>query len=202
MNKRSRIRASGGVVAATAVALVTVQGSGADAGSDRTPVAEHTTVCVGTRPAHGLPGRESFPLRVTIYADKRGTTRYKNVFTGVSVDERGNAVNVYRIPSKASKASKAFDADVCGHAIKGVKVRIHDTDVTQRQTYALVDRVGHAKHRWDGRFKLYTVGPDVDGYVIFGVDRPAKAEPVIKKAFGEFWARHIKVEHSGVPTLD
>ncbi|MFE9875503.1 hypothetical protein [Streptomyces sp. NPDC005784] len=202
MNKRNRIRASGGVVAATAVALVTVQGSSADAGSDRTPVAEHTTGCVGTRPAHSLPGRESFPLRVTIYADKRGTTRYKSVFTGVSVDERGNAVNVYRIPSKASKASKAFDADICGHAIKGVKVRIHDTDVTRRQTYALVDRVGHDMDRWDGRFKLYTVGPDVNGCVIFGVDRPAKAEPVIKKAFGKFWARHIKVEHSGVPRLD
>ncbi|MGW7611410.1 hypothetical protein ACWGKW_29960 [Streptomyces sp. NPDC054766] len=153
-------------------------------------------MCVGTRPTRSLPGRESSPLRVTIHADKRGGTRYKSVFTGVSVDERGNTVNVYRIPSKA------FDADICSHAIKGVKVRIHDTDVTQQQTYALVDRISHDMDRWDGRFKLYTVGPDVNGYVIFGVDRPAKAEPIIKKAFGKFWARHIKVEQSGVPRLD
>jgi hypothetical protein len=81
MNKRSRIRASGGVVAVTAVALMTVQGSSADAGSDRTPVAEHTTVCVGTRPTHSLPGGESALLRVARYTDKRGGTRYKSVFT-------------------------------------------------------------------------------------------------------------------------
>ena len=196
MNKRSRIRSTGGVLAASAVALVAVQGSSGAAGGKESPVAERTTVCVGTRPAHSLPGRESSLLRVTIYIDKRGASRYKSVFTSVSVDERRNTATVYRIPSEA------FDADICGHAEKGVKVRIHDSDVTLRQLYAMVDRVGDDMDRWDGRFELYTVGLDGSGHVVFGVDDPATAEPVLKKAFGTFWAKHILVEHTGQPRLD
>ncbi|MET9406706.1 hypothetical protein ABZX90_13240 [Streptomyces sp. NPDC002935] len=197
MNKRSGIRATGGVVAATAVALMAVQGSSADAGGRETPVAEHTTVCAGTQSAHSLPGREtSSALRLAIYTDKRGGTRHKSVFTSVSVDERGNSVSVYRIPSKA------FDADICGHAEKGVKVRIHDSDVTRRQLSAMVDRVGDDMDRWDGRFALYTVGLDGSGHVVFGVDDRATAEPILKKAFGKFWAKHILVEHTGEPRLD
>ncbi|MFE2533261.1 hypothetical protein [Streptomyces sp. NPDC059371] len=196
MNKRSRIRATGGVVAASAVALVAVQGSSGGTGGKEAPVAERTTVCVGTRPTHSLPGRESSLLRVTIYIDKQGASRYRSVFTSVSVDEHRNTVTVYRIPSKA------FDADICGHAEKGVKVRIHDSDVTRRQLNTMVDRVGDDMDRWDGRFALYTVGLDGSGHVVFGVDDRATAEPILKKAFGKFWARHILVEHTGQPTLD
>ncbi|MFI0964198.1 hypothetical protein ACH4S8_22715 [Streptomyces sp. NPDC021080] len=195
MDGRNRMRTAGGVVAATAVALVAIQGSAAGTGGERAPVAEHTAVCSGTRPAHTLPGRESAVLRTAAYADRIGKGRHKNVYTGVSVDERHNAVDVYRIPSKA------FDADLCAHAEKGLKVRIHDTDITERRLMAFVDEVGDDMDRWDGRFRLNQVGPDVHGYVVFGVDRPATAGPILEKAFGAFWARHIKVIRTETPSL-
>ncbi|WP_063764808.1 hypothetical protein [Streptomyces aureus] len=197
MRKQGRARAIGGMTAATAVALVVVQGSAAGSGGGgREPVAEHTSVCVGTRAAHTPPGREPAVIRMASYADGIGKGRHKDVYTGVSVDERHKAVDVYRIPSKA------FDADLCAHAEKGLKVRIHDTDVTERRLMTLVDRVGDDMDRWDGRFRLNQVGPDIHGYVIFGVDRPATAEPILKKAFGAFWARHIKVIRTQTPSTD
>ncbi|MFD5522142.1 hypothetical protein [Streptomyces sp. NPDC127066] len=184
MKKRSRIRETAVVVAASAVALVAVQGSSAAAGDGETP-----TVCVGTRPVGSLPGPEPSLFRVLAYIEKRGETRYRSVFTGLSVDEDRRTADVYRIPSRA------FDADICAHAEKGVRVRMHDTDVTGRRLYALAQRIGDDMSRWDGRFQLRSVGPDPRGFVFIGVDDPATADLILKKALGKFWAKHIRVEY-------
>jgi hypothetical protein len=186
MKKRSRIRETAAVVAASAVALVTVQGSSAVAGGGESP-----TVCVGSRPVGSLPGPEPSVFRVLAYIEKRGETRYRSVFTGLSVDEDQRTADVYRIPSRA------FDADICAHAEKGVRVRVHDTDVTERRLDALAEQIGDDMNRWDGRFDLRSVGPDPEGFVLFGVDDPATADLIIKKALGKFWAKHIRVEYTG-----
>ncbi|WP_266847670.1 hypothetical protein [Streptomyces sp. NBC_00340] len=186
-----------GVVAASAVALVAipgaaVQGATAAGGPDAGPAlaSGRTTECVGTRPARSLPGPGPAVYRVLDYAEKRGATRFRNVFTGSSVDEGRRTAHVYRIPSRA------FDADVCSHAEKGVRVRLHATDVSGVRLAALVERVGDDMGRWDGRFELREVAPDPRGFVFFGVDDPAAAEPVLRKAFGPFWARHITVRYA------
>ncbi|WP_328670451.1 hypothetical protein [Streptomyces sp. NBC_00328] len=191
MKKRSRIRETAAVVAASAVALVAVQGSSAAAGGGESP-----TVCVGTRPVGSLPGPEPSLFRVLAYIEKRGETRYRSVFTGLSVDEDRRTADVYRIPSRA------FDADICAHAEKGVRVRVHDTDVTARRLDALVERIGgDDMSRWDDRFDLRSVGPDPSGFVHIGVDDPATADLIIKKALGKFWAKHIRVEYEGSASL-
>ena len=191
MKKWSRIRKTAAVVAASAVALVAVQGSSAAAGGGESP-----TVCVGTRPVGSLPGPEPSLFRVLAYIEKRGETRYRSVFTGLSVDEDQRTADVYRIPSQA------FDADICAHAEKGVRVRVHDTDVTARRLDALVERIGgDDMSRWDDRFDLRSVGPDPSGFVVFGVDDPATADLIVKKALGKFWATHIRVEYAGSASL-
>ncbi|MFF3886836.1 hypothetical protein [Streptomyces sp. NPDC001914] len=199
MNRRSRIRDTAGVVAASAAALVAVQGSSAGAAADESGAAGRTTVCVGTRPTGSLPGpegQESSLYRVLGYVEKRGETRYASVFTGLSVDEDARTADVYRIPSEE------FDADVCAHAEKGIRVRLHDTDVTARRLQALVETTGDRMDRWDGRFDLREVGPDPAGFVFFGVDDPAKADLILKKDLGPFWAKHIRVEYVGQASLD
>ncbi|MFJ8990391.1 hypothetical protein ACIRQH_08450 [Streptomyces sp. NPDC102279] len=197
MSGRSRIRGTAGVAAASVAALVAipgaaVQGATAAGVSDagRTHTAGRTTECVGTRPAGSLPGPGPSLFRVLDYVQKRGDTRFRNVFTGLSVDEGRRTADVYRIPSRA------FDADVCANAEQGVRVRLHATDVSGARLDALVERVGDDMDRWDGRFELREVGPDHRGFVFFGVDDPAAAEPVLRKAFGPFWARHIRVRHA------
>ena len=191
MNRRSRIKETAGVVAVSAAALVAVQGSSAGAGGDGSRAAERVTVCVGTRPTAGPPDPETSLDRVLRYAQRRGETRYASVFTGLSVDDDPRTADVYRIPSKA------FDADVCAHAEKGTRVRLHDTDVTARRLEALVESTGDRMDRWDGQFDLREVGPDPRGFVFFGVDDPAKADLVLKKDLGPFWAKHIRVEYAG-----
>ncbi|MGW3663854.1 hypothetical protein [Streptomyces sp. NPDC005141] len=194
MNRRG-IRGTAGVVAASAAALVAVQGSSATAGDGGSPAADRTTVCVGTRPVGSLPGPEPSLYRVQAYIERRGESRYRSVFTGLSVDEGGKTADVYRIPSGA------FDADICAHAEKGVRVRIHDTDVTARRLEALTERIGDEMGRWDGRFELREVGPDPRGWVSFGVDDPATADLILKKALGKFWAKHIRVEYAESASL-
>ncbi|MEU6271335.1 hypothetical protein ABZ871_02745 [Streptomyces populi] len=195
MNRRSRIRDTAGVVAASAVALVAVQGSSAGAVGDESRAAERVTVCTGTRPT-GSPSDPELSLdRLLRYVEKRGETRYSRVFTGLAGDDDPRTAHVYRIPSKA------FDADVCAHAEKGIRVRLHDTDVTARRLEALVERTGDRMDRWDGQFDLREVGPDPRGFVFFGVDDPAKADLVLKKELGPFWAKHIRVEYAGSASL-
>lgn len=190
MGGRSRIR-DAGVVAASAVALVAVPGAAVQGAAGTpgagVPVAGRTTECVGTRPAGSLPGPGPSVYRVLDHAEKIGATRFRNVFTGTSVDQGRRTAHVYRVPSRA------FDADVCAHAEKGVRVRLHDTDVSGARLAALVDRVGDDMGRWDGRFELREVGPDPRGFMFFGVDDPAAAEPVLKGELGPFWARHMRV---------
>ncbi|MET8856002.1 hypothetical protein [Streptomyces sp. NPDC004579] len=190
MSRRSRIRDTAGVVAASAAVLVAVQGSSAGAGGDESRAAERVTVCVGTRPTGGPPDPEVALDRVLGYVQKRGETRYASVFTGLSVDDDPRTADVYRIPSKA------FDADVCAHAEKGIRLRLHDTDVTARRLEALVDSTGDRMDRWEGEFDLREVGPDPSGFVFFGVDDPAKADLILKRELGPFWAKHIRVEYA------
>jgi hypothetical protein len=67
-----------------------------------------------------------------------------------------------------------------------------DTKAGKADLDALAARISADMHRWDGTFALRKVVVDSSGYVSVGVDDPEKAEPVIKRAFGE---KHIKVEH-------
>ncbi|MFD6490918.1 hypothetical protein [Streptomyces sp. NPDC060188] len=191
MGGRHGIRGTVGVVAASVAALVAIPGAAVQ-GATAAGVSDagRTRECAGARPAGSLPGPGPSLFRVLDYVQKRGDTRFRNVFTGLSVDEGRRTADVYRIPSRA------FDADVCAHAEKGVRVRLHATDVTAVRLNALVERVGDDMDRWDGRFELREVGPDQRGFVLFGVDDPAAAEPVLRKAFGPFWARHIKVRRA------
>jgi hypothetical protein len=203
MKKRRSAKGATGAAIAIALALGALQGSAANASGETasavdTPSATTTvppTVCVGTQPVHSLPGPEGgTPLyRVLAYVDKTAKAHYSSVFTGLSVDEDHDAADVYRIPSKA------LDADICGAAEKGVTVRLHDTDITKVDLYALADRISADMHRWDGTFDLREVGVDSPGFVYVGVDDPAKAAPILRKAFG---AKHIRVEHVEQAQID
>jgi hypothetical protein len=77
------------------------------------------------------------------------------------------AADVRRMPSAA------FDDEVCGAAVPGVTVRLHDTDVSGRTLDALSDRFGDDMHRWDGTFDLLEAAADERGFVFIGVDDPA-----------------------------
>jgi hypothetical protein len=149
--------------------------------------------CVGTRPVDSLPDLDdgSPLMRVVVHIDKvAAQKRYASVFTGLSADDDDQAADVWRIPSAV------FDAKVCGDAVKGVTVRLHDTDVDRKTLDKLSDRIGDDMKRWDGTFRMREVGVDERGFVLIGVDDPDKAEPVIKKAYGESNARYIKVEYA------
>ncbi|MEV7346809.1 hypothetical protein [Streptomyces sp. NPDC093544] len=196
MKKLGNAKGATGAAITGALALVLLQGSSADAG-DETASAGPATVCVGTRPVGSLPGPgpevgppDDTPLyRVLAYIDQLAKGRYSGVYTGLSVDEDDRAADVYRIPSRE------FDADICGAAEKGVTVRLHDTDATEVELEALVDRIGEDMHRWDGTFSLREVGADEAGFVFVGVDDPAKAGPILREAYGAFGKKYIKVHH-------
>ncbi|MGI5456901.1 hypothetical protein ACQEWB_27805 [Streptomyces sp. CA-249302] len=81
---------------------------------------------------HGLRtmgADDGSPLeRVLAHIDRlAGRKPCTTVFTGLSVDEDRQTADVWRIPSAA------FDDEVCGSALKGVTVRLHDTDVDQAE---------------------------------------------------------------------
>ncbi|WP_405870329.1 MULTISPECIES: hypothetical protein [unclassified Streptomyces] len=148
--------------------------------------------CVGTRPVDSLPDADDgTPLmRVVVHIDKLSAhKRYASVFTGLSVDDDDQAADVWRIPSAA------FDDEVCGSAVKGVTVRLHDTDIDRKTLDRLSDRIGDDMKRWDGTFQMREVAVDEHGFVLIGVDDPDKAEPIIKKAYGESNRRYIRVEY-------
>jgi len=172
--------ASAVLTAGALLALGAIQGCGGDSGP------ASATTCVGAQPVGSLPGPDDTPLgRVATYVD--ATARhYPTSFTGLSVNAAAQAADVYRIPSKA------FDADICGAAEKGVTVRLHDTDVSKVDLDALAARVSADMHRWDGTFSLREVGVASEGYVSIGVDDPAKATPILTKAFG---SQYLKVRH-------
>ncbi|MEV5437823.1 hypothetical protein AB0K80_17670 [Streptomyces sp. NPDC052682] len=140
-----------------------------------------TSECTGVRPAHSMPLQ-----RVLDHIDRlTATRRHSAVYTGLSLDEDKDVVDVWRIPSAA------FDADVCDAVEKGVTVRLHDTDVNRRTLDALADRIGEDMHRFDATFELREVAVDERGWVSVGVDSLERAEPVLEKTFG---AAHLKVE--------
>ncbi|MFI9763426.1 hypothetical protein ACIHFB_36485 [Streptomyces sp. NPDC051963] len=153
-----------------------------------------TTKCVGTRPLDSLPGfpgaeggSDDTPLyRTLAYIDLDAKPRYPAAFTGLSIDEPHRTLKVWRIPSAA------LDADLCGAAEKGVTIRLYDTDVTRKTLDALAERISEDMHRWDGTFQMREVGVQEEGFVSIGVDDPAKAEPILKEAYGE---RYLKVGH-------
>ncbi|MEV0218236.1 hypothetical protein [Streptomyces sp. NPDC050704] len=197
MKKLSSTKGATGAAITAALALGTLQGSAAGSvggESASTSTSASPTVCVGTQPVRSLPGPgtevgppDSTPLyRVLAYVDRTARARHSTVFTGLSVDDGDRAADVYRIPSKA------FDADICGAAEKGVTVRLHDTDISQVDLDALAARISADMDRWNDTFQLRAVGVDSAGFVFVGVDDPAAAEPVLSKAFGR---KHIRVEH-------
>ncbi|MFD3306927.1 hypothetical protein [Streptomyces sp. NPDC058694] len=153
---------------------------------DTTPAPAPATTCTGTQPLGSLPeATEDSPLERTVaHADRMASdARYSAVYTGMSVDSEHRAADIYRMPSAA------FDAALCGAAEKGVMVRLYDTDVNHAELVALQRRISADMSRWDGTFQLRMVGLDVTSVVV-GVDDPAVAEPILKKAFG---AGHITV---------
>ncbi|MFC8663952.1 hypothetical protein [Streptomyces sp. NPDC057199] len=153
---------------------------------DPTHAPAPATTCTGTQPLGSLPeATEDSPLERTVaHADRMASdARYFAVYTGMSVDSEHRAADIYRMPSAA------FDASLCGAAEKGVTVRLHDTDVNHAELVALQRRISTDMSRWDGTFQLRMVGLDVTSVVV-GVDDPAVAEPILKKAFG---AGHITV---------
>ncbi|WP_189780734.1 hypothetical protein [Streptomyces capitiformicae] len=191
-----RIRAArvgtGAVVVGTVLALGGLQG--ASAGTQTVEdVSVPAEVCVGGRPegslaGHGLP--EDTPLDRTLgYVDKLAYGRHADVFTGLVVDEDGQAAEVYRIPSEA------FDEDICGAAEKGVTIRLYDRDINEKDLNALSDRIADDMRRWDGTFNMRSVGLDGTGYVHIGVDDPGTAEPILREAYGEQNAKYLRIEY-------
>jgi hypothetical protein len=57
---------------------------------------------------------------------------------------------------------------------------------------ALAERISEDMHRWDGTFQMREVGVQEEGFVSVGADDPAKAEPILKEAYGE---RYLKAGH-------
>ncbi|MFD3581523.1 hypothetical protein [Streptomyces sp. NPDC058683] len=149
--------------------------------------------CVGHEPVGSPPGvDDDSPLeRVVVRVDTLVRKRYSDVYTGLSVDEKHQTADIWRIPSAA------FDDEVCGAALKGVTLRLHDTDVNRKTLDALADRIGDDMKRWDGTFEMREVGVDEQGVVLVGVDHPDKARPLLEQAYGEKNSRYIKVEHVG-----
>ncbi|WP_210592703.1 hypothetical protein [Streptomyces sp. GESEQ-35] len=165
------------------------------AGAKGTSPSGAVTDCTGTRPPGSLPGFPGVPegssddtplYRTLAYIDLDAKRRYSAAFTGLSIDEPHRTLKVWRIPSAA------LDADLCGAAEKGVKIRLYDTDVNRKTLDALADRISEDMHRWDGTFQMREVGVQEEGFVGIGVDDPAKAEPILKEAYGE---RYLKVGH-------
>ncbi|MEU6141585.1 hypothetical protein ABZ848_14605 [Streptomyces sp. NPDC047081] len=190
---------AGVVVAIVAVAVLValvVQGLrniGADDGVQSKVRADAPKKCVGTRPVASLPDTtDGSPLeRVLAHIDKLARQQpYAAVFTGLSVDEDRQTADVWRIPSGA------FDDEVCGSAVKGVTVRLHDTDVDRRTLDRLSDRIADDIKRWDGTFDMREVGVDERGFVHVGVDDPGTAAPIIEKAYGESNSKYIKIEYA------
>lgn len=181
------------VAVAVALTLHGLRHLGADSVADARPKADTGTRCVGTAPVDSLPeADDGTPLeRVVTHIDKLAHSgRWSDVFTGLAVDADHHATDVWRIPSAA------FDDEVCGSAVKGVTVRLHDTRVGRRTLDALADRIGDDMRRWDGTFEMREVGPDERGFVRVGVDRPDRAGPIIEKAYGERNSRYIRVEYA------
>lgn len=162
---------------------------------DTSPSSGGVTECVGTQPTGSLPGLPGTPKgasdtpldRTLAYIDL-AQRRHAAAFTGLAVDRRHETAKVWRIPYAA------LDADLCGAAEKGVTIRLHDTDVNRTTLDALAGRISEDMQRWEGTFQMRTVGVDSEGFVSVGVDDPAKAEPILKKTFGE---KYIEVEHTG-----
>ena len=152
----------------------------------KAPKASAPDQCVGTLPTRD----DNSPMyRLAGHIDALAVGAYAAVYTGLSVDDKTQTLDVWRIPSAR------FDAAVCGAALKGVTVRLHDSDVSRKSLDKLSDRIGDDMKRWDGTFRMREVGVDERGFVRVGVDDPDKAEPIIKKAYGAKNARYIKVEY-------
>ena len=152
----------------------------------KAPKASAPDQCVGTLPTRD----DNSPMyRLAGHIDALAVGAYAAVYTGLSVDDKTQTLDVWRIPSAR------FDAAVCGAALKGVTVRLHDSDVSRKSLDKLSDRIGDDMKRWDGTFRMREVGVNERGFVRVGVDDPDKAEPIIKKAYGAKNARYIKVEY-------
>ncbi|WP_151483211.1 DUF871 domain-containing protein [Streptomyces albicerus] len=202
LRKRRSAKGAVGVVVGV-LGLGVLQGSGASASPDDARAAASApgaapTVCVGTQPEGSLPRRApkgSYPddtplYRVLAYID-RTAKGYPGIFTGLSVDDANKAADVHRIPGTRAEE---FDAELCDAAEKGVTIRLHDTDVTEAELKALVDRISGDMDRWKGTFMIWSVGMN-SHRVFVGVSDPAKAEPILREAYGEEHMKHIEVAY-------
>ncbi|MFF4506251.1 hypothetical protein [Streptomyces sp. NPDC001401] len=199
MRNRTWIASAGATVALVMATGMYVQAletghsdGGLRAAPGRVKSAATDGTCVGTRPVGSLPGDDDgSPLeRVVTHIDQLARKKYSDVYTGLSVTEENSATDVWRMPSTA------FDEEICGAVVRGVTVRLHDTDVSGKTLDALADRIGDDMNRWDGTFQMREVGPDERGFVLVGVDDPDKAGPILEKAYGENNSRYIKVEYA------
>ncbi|MER6417671.1 hypothetical protein [Streptomyces sp. NPDC001137] len=198
-SNRTWVASAGASVALVVATGLYVQAMGAGhtdgglrVGPDRIKSAVADRTCAGTRPVGSLPDRDDgTPLmRVVVHVDELARKNYSDVYTGLSVDEDRQVTDVWRIPSAA------FDDEVCGVAVRGVTIRLHDTDVSRKTLDALSDRIGDDMRRWDGAFEMREVAADERGFVLVGVDDPDKAEPILEKAYGENNSRYIRVEYA------
>ncbi|MDX3066592.1 hypothetical protein PV518_31190 [Streptomyces sp. ND04-05B] len=194
-----RTPARPGTIAAVALAVLALGGlQGSAAGAQTTEaVSSPSTTCHGTRPEGSLAGHirpetpAETPLdRTLTYVDELVAGAHADVFTGLVVDEDGVAMDLYRMPSAA------LDKAVCDAAEQGVTVRLHDRDINERDLNALLARVSEDMTRWDGTFDLREVGLDGTGRVQIGVDDPGKAEPILRKAYGDHNAKYLVVEYA------
>lgn len=198
-SNRTWIASAGATAALVVAAGLYVQAMGTGhtdgglrVGPDRIKSAVADRTCAGTRPVDSLPDPDDdTPLtRLVVHVDELARKKYPDVYTGLSVDEEHQSADVWRMPSAA------FDEEICGAALRGVTVRLHDTDVGERTLDALSDRIADDMRRWDGTFEMREVAPDERGFVVIGVDDPGKAEPILKKAYGAHNSRYIRVEHA------
>ncbi|WP_181764415.1 hypothetical protein [Streptomyces albidus (ex Kaewkla and Franco 2022)] len=82
--------------------------------------------------------------------------------------------------------------DLGGETVSAVGEPSRDSDVSRGDLDALAARISADMHRWDGSFTMRRVVVDDSGFVSVGVDDPAKAEPILNRAFGK---KHIEVKH-------
>lgn len=200
---RTRLTTTAAVTAVLALGALGGSSAGA-AAEDVRPTAATGKACVGKRQAEDAASSLN---RMLSQVQRTGQGRYSDIYSGVVVSEDGGTADVYRVPSKASGSkasgsqaseSKEFDAQLCAAAERGVTVRLHDTVMNAKDAKALADRIGKDMDRWKGTFRMQTVGPEPEGYVLVGVDDPVKARPILEKAFGK---ENLRVEQQEKPQL-
>ncbi|MER7176116.1 hypothetical protein [Streptomyces mesophilus] len=146
--------------------------------------------CTGPRAAESKDADEAVEIAVA-HVDTVAEQRFAHVYTGLRVDDKALALDLYRIPDAA------FDRSVCRGIPSNVTVRLHATTTPRTELDALVARISDEIPRWKSEFDLRTIAASEEGHVEVGVDKPKVAEPLLRKAYGDL----VEVTYEERPQL-